>query len=206
MLTTYLIYALPGFLLLLVYVIYTNLLKNVYLDEYRMHLFNIRDKLFEIARTGSILFESDLYRAMERNINMNIRYAHKLTAMEVLVTYMLIKLGFYSPSTKPFLEIIDEAKAYAGRTNMSLGEIERIEAMHSNVVKLSYEFTKKYSPLLFVGFNIYSKIKRVFGQNESENSSSKTKEKYFEFNADRAETEEHKKDVNRNSTPLVAEM
>jgi hypothetical protein len=55
----------------------------MWLDRYRMHLFGLRDSLFDIAALGGVSFSHPAYRMLREHINDCIRFAHRFGAIEL---------------------------------------------------------------------------------------------------------------------------
>ena len=66
--------ALSGFL-----VLFYGPWQSVCTDVARQLMFEQRDKIFDMARSGVIEFDSREYRRVRISIEQNIRYAHELT-------------------------------------------------------------------------------------------------------------------------------
>jgi hypothetical protein len=75
--------ALAGCLYLIV-----NVWTEQIIDEHRAVLFQLRYKLFDLAYSGDVAFESPVYRAVEREINLKIRHLHSLSLKGVLSLYV----------------------------------------------------------------------------------------------------------------------
>lgn len=71
--------------------------RQTLLDSYRHDLFVMRSKLFFYAVDNNINFNSSSYRMMEQYINLRIRFAERMTMIEIL---MLLKA---SSKMKPFI-------------------------------------------------------------------------------------------------------
>lgn len=61
--------------------------KKLCLDKYRERLFVARSRLFRLAATGKLDFDSDVYRSMETLICGMQRYAHRMTFMIYLFSF-----------------------------------------------------------------------------------------------------------------------
>ena len=55
-------------------------------DEFRQRLFIIRDELFDYAAHGQIAFEDPAYQLLRNSMNGFIRYAHRLTFFQLVLT------------------------------------------------------------------------------------------------------------------------
>ena len=91
-------------------------------DYYRQPLFEQRDRLFEMAKSGQISFDDPAYRASREMINRLIRYAH-LVSFPRFVGHTLIGLVDQTAANK-FSRIIDGASSPEVRD--SLSDITRI--------------------------------------------------------------------------------
>ncbi len=61
------------------------LLSDYRLDLYRQELFQLRDKLFNIALEAEVPFDHSAYRLLNLRINSLIRYAHKTNLKTLLL-------------------------------------------------------------------------------------------------------------------------
>ncbi|WP_424813586.1 hypothetical protein [Roseococcus sp. YIM B11640] len=53
-------------------------------DRYRMDLFAVRAKLFDLAASGRVSFDDPLYLSMRSSLNASIRFAHRATLLRVV--------------------------------------------------------------------------------------------------------------------------
>lgn len=60
-------------------------------DYARQHLFEARDKIFDMAADGRLSFKSHEYRTIRRSLELNIRFAHDLTLPNFLLLLFLRK-------------------------------------------------------------------------------------------------------------------
>ena len=60
-------------------------------DAARQDLFEIRDKIFDLAHEGHLSFDSSQYRTIRTSIEQNIRYAHMLTVWRFFVILAFLK-------------------------------------------------------------------------------------------------------------------
>ena len=63
-------------------------LKKLMLDDFRDSLFVTRDRLYALAKSGTILCDDDAYRSVELFINRTIRYAHQFTFLSFFLSVM----------------------------------------------------------------------------------------------------------------------
>jgi len=61
------------------------------IDLLRENLFELRKEIFEAARTGKIGFEMPTYRIITNTLNGFIRFGHRLTFLQVLLTIIVFK-------------------------------------------------------------------------------------------------------------------
>lgn len=57
-------------------------------DEFRQGMFSIRDELFDYAASGKIRFDHQAYKLLRQSMNGFIRYAHRLTFFQLVLTIM----------------------------------------------------------------------------------------------------------------------
>ena len=55
-------------------------------DEFRQRMFAIRDEIFDYASSGHIDFEHPAYQLLRNSMNGFIRYAHRLTFFQLMLT------------------------------------------------------------------------------------------------------------------------
>lgn len=72
----------------LIFVLWTNYYRRLFCDQYRQHLFRIRDSLFNRAAAGEISFEDPAYHSLRYMLNGMIRYAHKMSATTVFFMWL----------------------------------------------------------------------------------------------------------------------
>jgi len=65
--------------------------QGVCTDISRQIIFERRDRLFDMARAGRIDFSSDAYRAARQALNGLLRFAHKLTWQEFVISVYFVK-------------------------------------------------------------------------------------------------------------------
>ena len=75
-------------------------------DYARQIMFEQRDKLFDMAHSGDINFESDHYKRHRASLNAAIRFCHEMTMARVIYIVLCMKIGFISTDkiTKEKLE------------------------------------------------------------------------------------------------------
>ncbi|MGL5901675.1 MAG: hypothetical protein ACRCZO_03250 [Cetobacterium sp.] len=69
-------------------------LRLLALDYLRFKLFRIRHQLFILALNNKLNLNSDLYRSFEYHINASIRFAHRISYVEVLFFSIWFKFKF----------------------------------------------------------------------------------------------------------------
>lgn len=55
-------------------------------DQFRQRMFAIRDELFDYAASGAVAFEDPAYQLLRNFMNGFIRYAHRLTFFQLILT------------------------------------------------------------------------------------------------------------------------
>src|ERR1700686_4706562 len=80
--------------------LYFWLVPSLRLDLFRQQLFEVRDELFDYARSGNISFQHPAYRLLRRSANGFIRYAHRLTFFRVAMTVLVWKIFQEHPEPK----------------------------------------------------------------------------------------------------------
>jgi hypothetical protein len=73
---------------------------SVRLDCYRQRMFEVRDELFDYALAGKISFNDPAYRLLRQSINGFIRYGHKVSFGQFLLTWLEWKASEGSDSFK----------------------------------------------------------------------------------------------------------
>ena len=81
--------------LLFVGIVYFVLYRKYALDKYREELFRLRNELFDLALTGGLVrFKSHTYVNLELLINNNIRYAHHISFVGLIIFGALNQLKY----------------------------------------------------------------------------------------------------------------
>ncbi len=60
---------------------------SIRLDIFRQRMFATRDSLFDYARAGNIGFDHPAYRLLRKSMNGFIRYGHRLSFFQLVVTF-----------------------------------------------------------------------------------------------------------------------
>src|ERR1035438_1853433 len=76
-------------LLMVVFLVWRAHLRT---DEFRQRLFAIRDEIFDYANSGHIGFRDPAYQLLRNSMNGFIRYAHRLTFFQLMVTIVRWKV------------------------------------------------------------------------------------------------------------------
>ena len=72
--------------------LYFRLYRQTALEVYRNNLFRLRAQVFDLVHESDDLnFDSDVYKHFEQFLNNNIRYAHNVSFLNVMI-FMAIKL------------------------------------------------------------------------------------------------------------------
>lgn len=66
------------FMLFIIYFVWDQLYKPLFVETTRFRLFSIRDKLFDIGSKYDDEFSTDIYMDLENKINSSIRFCHLL--------------------------------------------------------------------------------------------------------------------------------
>ena len=75
---------------------------SYHLDKLRQDLFELRDELFDYARSGAIGFDAPAYRMLRTTMNGIIRFGHRITFLRLIlavVTDETIDKGLDKPSS-----------------------------------------------------------------------------------------------------------
>jgi hypothetical protein len=72
----------------------------VRLDCFRQRMFEVRDELFDYAASGKIAFEHPAYRLLRQSMNGFIRYGHKVSFCQFIMTWLTWKAMEGSESFK----------------------------------------------------------------------------------------------------------
>ena len=91
-------------------------------------MFEQRDKIFDMARTGAIEFDSSEYRRVRISIEQNIRYAHELTfAKLIFVGWSLHLFGKRGEELSDLFVVIERITEDAVRSKI-LRSIHLVQA------------------------------------------------------------------------------
>jgi hypothetical protein len=118
-------------------------------DRFRQDMFSIRDELFDYAASGAIEFSDPAYRLLRQSMNGFIRYAHRLTLFQVLLTMSIWRLWGSTPERTWAMEF---GKAVANVRNEEARE--RISQLHERALSLVFGRLVLGSPILMVVFAV----------------------------------------------------
>lgn len=109
-----------------------SLYPSFLIDDFRQRMFAIRDELYDYASNGNIGFEHPAYKLLRQSMNAFIRYGHKLTFGQVLLTVVEWQLL----SDQPTLKGSEKLEHAIG--NIPNVEVrERLERFHSRATNLA---------------------------------------------------------------------
>ena len=124
--------------------------KKTQINIYRDNLFVARSVLFELPQKYKELsYDSKSYRHMERVLNNNIRFAHKLSFLQLFFFYQVLKRK--KPSVLQNNNIKKEMKNLSPQLQK---EFEKIQEMANGHI---IEFLLKTSPIFFIYFTMNRK-------------------------------------------------
>lgn len=63
------------------------------MDRFRQDIFKLRDQLFDEARDGLINFDHPAYGMLRKTMNGYIRFAHRLSFLDILVTLSILNIS-----------------------------------------------------------------------------------------------------------------
>lgn len=109
-------------------------------DVARQRMFGVRDKLFDMAADEKLSFDDKAYRDMRRLINACIRFAHRMTWVEILAIALAVRGRAGRPDT---LDVVLDSIA----DPTTKKAVERLQGRLSLVV---FALVIVRSPLLFV--------------------------------------------------------
>ncbi len=108
-----------GLLFILIFWAWFVLWKDLFVDEYRQQLFDVRDDLFNMAFRGDIPFESEEYLSLREILNGTIRFAHAMSPFTLILLLAYRKKilpdtedGYEDPRIKLALENYPETFNY----------------------------------------------------------------------------------------------
>lgn len=70
------------------------------LDRFRQEMFSLRDEVFDYAAEGNIAFDHQAYRLLRQSMNGYLRYAHRLTIGQLLLTAAAWKVAGGEPELR----------------------------------------------------------------------------------------------------------
>src|ERR1700733_12379492 len=121
--------ALSGFL-----VLFYGPWQSVCTDVARQLMFEQRDKIFDMARSGVIEFDSREYRRVRISIEQNIRYAHELTfAKLIFVGWSLHLFGKRGEELSDLFLVIERISDAAVRTKI-LRSVHLVQAYMIGII------------------------------------------------------------------------
>ncbi|HYX06876.1 MAG TPA: hypothetical protein VE912_09110 [Bacteroidales bacterium] len=129
------------------------------IDSYRFDLFGLRSELYKIGREEKINFDNELYRALEKDINTFIRYAHWFSFTKILIALFAYKfspiiLDNKKQKKKSYKSFNYYLKKYKKEINEDV--YRELSNLHIRLNKRTYKFVNVYSPLNIILLNIYT--------------------------------------------------
>lgn len=119
-------------------------------DQARERLFELRDKVFDLALNGELDFNSTEYKDIRRSIERNIRFAHELTIFRFLLISSYIQM---------------QSQSEQNTLQLTLENIQN-EATRQKVSEITDQCTIELIDLMFnrsLFFLIIAVIARIFG-------------------------------------------
>ncbi len=77
-----------GLLFILIFWAWFVLWKDLFVDEYRQQLFEVRDELFNMAFRGELPFDSEGYLSLRELLNGTIRFAHVMSPFTLIILHV----------------------------------------------------------------------------------------------------------------------
>lgn len=116
--------------------------KPLCVAELRQSLFDARDFLFDLVAENqtSLRFDSEVYRGTREDINVMIRYAHKVSLFG----------SFLTRAINPQLHTNSQTRTAALRKNLSDEELRIIKLVDKRQSKSIFRFLLRCSPLLWI--------------------------------------------------------
>ncbi len=134
-----------------------KILPMLRLDCFRQNMFSVRDEMFDYAASGNISFDDPAYILLRRQMNAMIRFGHRLTLYQGLVTWMMSKVGGYPESTwnDSWTKALHNIKNDQVRAQM--------EAFHGRSMNAAAKHLILGSPLLWIALGIAAAIIALTG-------------------------------------------
>lgn len=149
-----------GLGLFAIWVLFYYFWRTCRIDVLRQRLFELRDELFDYARSGNVRFDEPAYYLLRRNINGMIRFAHRVNFPRLLLALIEDRL-FSDPI--PTNVAHEWSDAVAGVDNFIVQQ--QLKEMHTKLASLVLIHIIKGSPVLWVGvacFLVGVKVTSIF--------------------------------------------
>ena len=114
-------------------------------DRSRQDMFAVRDQLFDYAASEKIGFDHQAYRLLRQSMNGFIRYAHRLTFFQLLLTVLRWRALFETPELK-----WDENWRRSIRSIQDSGVQSCLEHFHARAMSLVLGRLISGSPILML--------------------------------------------------------
>ncbi len=114
-------------------------------DRFRQEMFEIRDKLFDYARTTGLEFDSQAYIIPRQTMNGFIRFADRLTLSQIIFNVILGKKDDIAVISKQFQEVW--CRATQGLDKKTANELEDLR---DQINQLVLKYLIFGSPLLLI--------------------------------------------------------
>lgn len=115
----------------------------------RQHLFELRDRLFNLALDGRIEFSSPIYRELREHLNRSLRFTHKLTFLTFVIASKRSTESVQEEASLP--KQIDQLEDVALRNEL--------QTIYNRMAFVLLEQMLKRSPffvVLLIGYLVFS--------------------------------------------------
>lgn len=137
-------YALLSLFSISVLLIIVLLVKEYLIDSFRQKIFAVRAELFDEGLKGNIDFNSDAYKMARQTMNGIIRFAHKMSLINLIVTIYLNNKAD-AQASKKFTTSLSKAMDKLDQEQQHIIE-NALKKTNKEVVS----FLKKRSPFTYV--------------------------------------------------------
>jgi len=133
------------FSILLLIVLVFWLFRDYSIDSFRQKIFRLRDGLFDEALKGNISFDDPAYVMMRRSFNGFIRFAHKMSLMEVIIFMIFSSRKDKDELNKGFIERLE-----SNTSHLTEEQKEMIDGYFKRMNMYMVEYLVLTSPLLLL--------------------------------------------------------
>jgi hypothetical protein len=109
--------------LISLWILFFWLYRDYRVDLFRQRMFELRDELFELGRTGEIAFHHQAYGLLRTTINGYIRFAHRISFLSVILVLCDLKALMATLPATRFARLPEALQTVEPGVRVKLGSI-----------------------------------------------------------------------------------